>query len=365
MNLVKEKKRLKRKLNKPSKKEIDLNSYHFAIFSAHLKRFLPEIHMSDYSELFKKFRYYEWASTVEQYDMDYLKKTTITNNSSVDLSNTNQPIPLIFTSFHFGSFRLLNSILYELGHKVVVIIDDIKGAFQQLVDDIFEKVVPQIKGTENSDFVILNVMDRTSIFKLKEYITQGYVMTVYLDGNLSVDNDRESFTKGYIPIKFLKRHLYVKNGVGKLAAMLEAMIIPSIALRDKNDINTFTFKPELKISDFVDRKEFAIKSIEQTYLLFEKEMLKDPMQWGAWMYIHKWFKRNYTTPYKKNTSTAHKFNTKRYTLFRLGDSNYIFDLNDYRIFPIDNIIAKALKNNKLSSIKPTIYEEFMLKNILV
>ena len=364
MNLQKEKEKYKEKLYQPSQAEIDEYSFSFTLFSANIKKFLPHVSITDYRRYFQETLYHNWISGLEQYDMEYLKKTKIINNSSIDISNTSVDNPLIFTSFHLGSYRSFISVLYELGHKIVLIIDESVFAKQQ--GDILINVVPLLKATESSDIIILNVMDRTSIFKLKSLIEQGYIMTVYLDGNTGINSDSINFSKSYIPIQFLNNLIYVKNGVGKLASLLNAKIIPVIAHRDEMEINHIKFYEEIQISDFEDRQEFAIKSIEKAYKLFEEELSKYPTQCECWLHIHKWFKRDFATPFKLGiiNSSDFKFNEDRYSVFKRADSLFLFDLYDYQSYPINTEISRALENNDFSKIDGKLLEELKTKNVV-
>lgn len=108
MELKKEKESYIHKIENATEEEIKNRSFSFSLFSANVKKFLPDIADSDYQDLFKKFLYFKWSSGIEQYSMDYLRKSTIINYSSIDLHNLQQNDPLIFGSFHFGSFRLYN-----------------------------------------------------------------------------------------------------------------------------------------------------------------------------------------------------------------------------------------------------------------
>ena len=166
MNLQKEKEKYKEKLNQPSQAEIDKYSFSFALFSANIKKFLPHIPKSDYKRCFQETLYHKWISGLEQHDMEYLKKTKVINNSSIDLENLNIKQPLIFASFHLGSYRSFNSILYELGHKIVIVIDE--SVFIKQQENILNNVGPLLKRKESSDFIILNVMDKTSIFQTQK-----------------------------------------------------------------------------------------------------------------------------------------------------------------------------------------------------
>jgi len=361
MYLIEEKKKYREKLKNPSQEEIDYRSYEYALFCANLNFFLPEVYKnSNTIDLFKDYMYYAWISTLEQYNHKYLNNTIITNNSKI---NFNQQNPIIFCSFHYGSFRLLNSYLYEQGHKIVIIVAD--DVFNKQEKDLIDNVIPMLKGTENFDFIILNVTKRSSIFKLKGLINKGYHMTVYLDGNTGIKDNNQSFEKGFMPISFLNKTVYVRNGIGKLAALLKATIVPTITHRDKKENNHLTFYKAIKISDFESKQEFSLKSIEIVYNIFERELIHDPMQWGTWIYIHKWFKRGYTTSFNHIDNIQNVFNIDRYVFFKLGTSNFLFDLIDYKSYPIKNNLYKSITKGKLNELNSDVYNEPIKKNIII
>ncbi len=363
MNLQTEKEAYKKKIYQASKDEIDKESYRFALFSANIKNFLPHIPISNYGELFRESLYHRRISSLEQYDLDYLKKNRIINNSSINLKQKETHPPTLFTSFHLGSYRLFNSILYELGYKIVIIMAE--SVFIKQQNDILDRVKPILEGTKESDFIILNVKDRKSIFKLKNLIEQGYIMTVYLDGNTGLNSEHIDFSKSYIPIKFLNNTIYVKNGVGKLASLMDANIVPVISYRDKNECNVMEFHKEIKISDYTNKAEFSIKSIELNYKLFEEKLINYPMQWECWYYIHNWFKRNYNTTFKLQYNFSNIFNRERYTTFKLGESLFIFDLYDYLSYPANDFLISAIEKDDFSQIDISLLKELKHKNIVI
>jgi len=328
MNLKQERANLIEKLKNPSQKEIDEKTYSFALFSANIKKFLPLIDKSEYKKLFERFLYFKWSSGLEQYSMEYLNSTKVINNSTIDLTVLNQDNPLIFSSFHFGSFRLFNSILFELGHKIVIIIDD--TIVKQQKDDLLFKVKPLLKVKESSDFIILSVQDRTSIFKLKQLISEGYIMTVYLDGNTGVNTKSQDFNKGFMPINFLGQQIYVKNGISKLAALLGAKIVPVISYRDKDEKSIVEFCDVLSAEQYSSRQDFITKSIQDSYKVLENKIIEFPTQWTSWLTIQNLFLRDYSTPFDKNYVPKNKFNDDRYTLFVVNNSCFLFDLFDYQ-----------------------------------
>ncbi len=363
MNLEKEKRIYKNQIYNPSEAEIRNASYSLALFSANIKRFLPGIPASHYVSMFQEVLYYQKLSGAEQYDREYLGQTTVINHSGINLEEFAVKTPTIFATFHLGSYRLLNSILYENGFKIVVIIDETVFLGQQ--EKLLKSVKSVLKGTGTSDLIILNVNDRTSIFRLKQLLEQGYVMTVYLDGNTGINAKSQDFSKGYIPIDFLGKTINVKNGIGKLAALLDGRVIPVVSYRDETEANHVEFYKEINISDFESKKEFSVQAIELAYKKLEEKLVEYPTQWECWLYIQKWFKRDYSTPFTQEADSLSRFNDERYSTFVVNESNFIFDLFDYQSFPIDAMLAKALRKNDFAAIEPETFNTLKEKNIVV
>jgi lauroyl/myristoyl acyltransferase len=363
MNLENEKRIYKNQIYNPSQKEIDNASYSLTLFTANIKRFLPGIPPAQYTAMFQEVLYYQKLSGAEQYDREYLRQTQVVNHSSIDLESPPLDTPTIFATFHLGSYRLLNSVLYENGFKIVVIIDETVFLNQQ--EKLLRSVKSVLKGKSTSDLIILNVNDRTSIFRLKQLLEKGYVMTVYLDGNTGINAKSQDFSKGYIPIDFLDKQIYVKNGIGKLAALLDGRVVPVVSYRDEQELNHVEFYKEIAISDFEDRKAFSVKAIELAYKKLEEKLVQYPTQWECWLYIQKWFKRDYSTPFVQDAATQNRFNDERYSTFVVNESNFIFDLLDYQSFPIDTALANALRENDFAEVDAEIFNTLKEKNIVV
>lgn len=364
MNLQSEKQKFKKKIHNPKKEDVEKMSYQYSIFKANLMKFLPEIPKEEYKPFFIDMLYHKWLSGFEQYDIESLRNSTIVNESSYNLEKNNQPKPLIFATFHIGSYRLFNSYLFENGFKMVLIIDENVYLTQQA--DILNNVKPLLKNNNGADFVILNVKDRTSIFKLKKLISEGYVMSVYLDGNTGLNRTLSNkFDKSFIPINFFNNTVYVKNGIGKLAFLLGADIIPVLSHRNEKEKSIITFHKEITLSDYENKKEFPVKSIEDIYQIFEKKLNLYKTQWDNWIFIHSWFERGIKTPYIVCNNIVNQFNSDRYSLFKLKESYYIFDLYDYISYPIKIDLYRNLEKNRISEIESSLKLELIEKNIII
>jgi lauroyl/myristoyl acyltransferase len=363
MDLVKKRQEIKERVYNPTDFDFSREGYHISLFKANMKKFMPNIDPEQYLSLYQKKSYFQYTSSVEQDCYDYLKRTKIINHSGFDFQNPDLSSKYIFTAFHLGSYRTVITYLYEQGLKIVLIIDE--SVFEEQMTFMKNTFKYHIKGKENSDLVFLNVNERSSVFRLKQLINEGYVMGVYLDGNTSINSKAQDFSKSYIPISFLGQNIFVKNGVGKLAAILKATIIPSISHRDKKEENTIEFFEKISIDDFSDKQEFSIKAIEKCYSQLEPLVAKYPMQWECWSYIHNWFYRDIQVPYAENKNNISKFNTERYDLYEVNGTHFVFDLFTYQSYPIPTKIKNALKENKFNSIDKDFLDALRSKNIVV
>lgn len=363
MNLLFEKAKLKKRLANPTQKDIEKMSFEYALFLANMKRFFPLNNREEYKNFYLDLLYHKWLSGIEQYYVKFLRRSKIINNSSYNLNDLTFEKPLIFTTFHLGSYRLFNSFLFEKGFKIALIIDESVYIKQQM--DILKNVKPLLNKKDSSDIVILNVKDKSSIFKLKTLISQGYIMSVYLDGNTGLNKDDENFSKSYISIHLFNNKVYVKNGVGKLALLLNADIIPVISHRDEKEINHITFYKEISILDFENKKDFPDKSIEKVYQIFEKKLEKYPTQWESWLFLHRWIKRNFTTNFNPVTNLKYKFNYDRYVFFKVKETNFLFDMFDYKSYPLENELYKNLYSENFMKIEENQRNELILKNVIL
>lgn len=322
MDLKKQKQLIRRKVFFPTEEDVVEDSFNYVVFCANIKKFFPDFPSENYLEFYQRKKYHQYVSAYEQDSLDYLKRSTIINNSSYNFQNPNSNENYIFAAFHLGSYRTIISYLYEQGLKIVLIIDE-NVFIEQL--DAFMNTTKNVLTNKKSDLVILNVKDRTSIFKLKQLIKLGYSMAVYLDGNTSLNAKTQDFSKGYISINFFNQKIFVKNGISKLASILNAKIIPVISCRDKDEENIINFYPEISIDDFPIKQDFLERSIEICYKYLENQTQNNPYQWECWSYIHKWFPREQVETYEKSIKKATKFNSERYAFYKVKDNDFIFD----------------------------------------
>ena len=362
MNIKEKKEAFKKYIEDPTKEDIKKMSYSLAIFKAAVKKFVTKDTSVDYVDLFKKYIYNRMSADKELFDKTYARNIKVMNDSNFNFDEQNS-LSTIFASFHYGPYRTFIAYLLEKGLKVVALVDDVVYINQK--DNFFNKIIPLLNTPESADFQIVNVKDRASIFKLKDFISKGYVTTVYLDGNSALDRKDQDFTKSYIVVEILKDKIFAKNGIGKLAALLGLSIIPTIANYDENENVNIKFYKEIKSSDFESKEIFSEKSIEKCYQILNNHLNEDFIPWECWGYIHKWFKRGERTPYETLGSLKNTLNINRYTFFEMSSTKFIFDLLDYESIPIDEHLYKSLINNNFEKIPLKVKKELILKNVII
>ncbi|MCL1969087.1 MAG: hypothetical protein FWF65_05935 [Bacteroidetes bacterium] len=365
-NIEKTKKKLIQKLAHLSNDDIKNASYDFSLFQANIQRFLPKWNIDNFEELFKQFIYSQYLVSIDQNDFNKLNALSVVNYSAFDLLPSHLKEPTIFATFHYGSYRVINSYLLTHGFKVVLIIDGLVYIKQK---DAIEKMYLKYKEEakkNNSDFIILSVKEPSFIFKLKRLLLEGYVLVVYMDGNSSSVKEK-SFNKGYVEIDFLNSKMNVRNGISVLSLLLKASIIPVMTYWGAHEELEMKFYPSISPNDYSDSKLYVKDSITKIFSILEKDLSINPAPWECWTYMHTWFERNFHLPYEEidKENLKYEFNRKRYALFFLQDNYYFFDKFAYRAFPIDENLYNLLITNNINKIKSSTLEDLISKNVII
>lgn len=358
-NFLKKKNELYKTIFNSSEESKKKLMYPFSLFAANVKRFLnASLTPLELEEAYKNVLFSQRLAGLEQYHITNLLNSKIINKYGVDFDLIkNKAKPTIFATFHLGSYRLLNSYLYERGLKNVLIV---RGrVFEEQLESIFNEVKPSLRKKKDSDIIILDANDRRSIFRIKQLISKGYCLTVYLDGNTGVNDKKGVFTKNHLEIPFLNGQINIRKGVGQLAYLIGADLIPVFSYRDVNHTNNIEFLSRIKFKDFKN-KDFIEESLKICYAHLENYLLQYPWQWECWTYIHNWIDMNVNA---NDTESKNVLNKNKFLPFYLNDSEYLMNLKTYKILQLKKDSINGLKNGNLSIFSPTEIRE--LKNNLI
>jgi lauroyl/myristoyl acyltransferase len=355
----------KKIVDNPSNGNIRKTSYGFALFQANMNRFMPEIEASTYEKIFKQLIINQHIATLGQDDFEIIDNINVHNNSFISL-NGKMPTEysVIFATFHYGHYRMLLSYLAKIGYKIVLIVDDfVFDKKSSAYYKSFDRIIQHYKQTD-SDLIVLNVKESSTIFKIKNLMNKGYALVVFLDGNTGLLK-KPNYDKGFIEIDFLKSKIYAKIGVGILSYLLKAQIIPALTYWDEMQMLHLDFMQNLEVPN-LRRENYTIFVIKKLYSILETYIKREPEQWECWSYMHKWINRTEIFQYfTENKIFNNMFNNHRYTTFTVKENAFIFDKFSYLSYPIGNETFEHINNNRLSAIPVGLYNEFVNKNIII
>jgi|TARA_B110000908_G_C10214775_1_gene432177 KDO2-lipid IV(A) lauroyltransferase len=339
----------------------------FAFSSANLNSFLPSIESNKHKMFFKKCLFNQHLSSIEEDDFNTIDSLNIINNTSFnDIEKIKDlQTPTIFTTFHLGSYRILNSFLTKHGFNTTLIVDEevytaqkdsfIKG--WEVVENYYKK---------KSSFTVLNAEKRSVLLTLIRLIKNNNVLIVYLDGNTGTGKKLNK-NPNLIKIDFLKNTMFVRKGFAFLSNILKTNIVPVLSYRDNDKINLHFFK-EMAHDTTLSREDSINQITNYNFENFEKYLLKYPEQWEGWFYMHKWFdlKSLKKQPYKKLYTLKNKTNFKRYIPFKYCVNQYfLLDKSDFNSYPISYKVYRGLWDNTINSIDSENKTELIKINAII
>ncbi len=342
-------KRLKNNIFNADKKNEEKYSKSFAFTSANLNTFLPSINIKEHKKFYKNCLYNQHLSNIEEDDINTIDSLSIVNDTSfkniTEIKHLQKP--KIFTTFHLGSYRILNSFLTKHGFNSTLIVDEEVYSTQKetflkgwkIVDDYYKN---------NSSFTVLNAEKRSIILTLMRLMKTNNVLIVYLDGNTGTGKKLNK-NPNLTTIEFLKNKMFVRKGFAFLSNILKANIIPVLSYRN-NGKNNLHFYKEMPYNATISREQSINKIINYNFKNFEKHLLKYPEQWEGWFYMQKWFDlaKFKKQPYSKINDIKGIVNSKRYIPFKYCVNKYfLLDKTDFTSYPISHGVYKNLWNNTI------------------
>ncbi|SDE78349.1 lysophospholipid acyltransferase family protein [Riemerella columbipharyngis] len=351
-------------------KEIDyydkvLESSQYNLMSGSLFKMLPKLKYEKHYDVFNGIQLHNTLTKFEQTSEDVLDYITIENLSreTLELLKNN---PCVISTFHFGSYRVLNKYLVEnnISYTAIAprsIIESDKECFEK---NMF------IKGDAKFiEFEAPNVA-----FQILRELRSGRSVFVYLDG---FRGNLNNISSECAIINFLEQKLYVKKGIIQLASIANVPLITGLSYRkSKNDVRLHFFDP-IQDDKSKDREDFVQDTLENVYNQFSYFVNQYPEQWEAWMYLYKQMViETNTQEYEKkevidfNNSQLY-FNSKRFGIFKILDENFLFDRYKFISYSIDENLYKSLQRalkydlHKVSNIDNSMIEELYYNNILV
>ncbi|MEZ4903486.1 MAG: hypothetical protein R2822_17835 [Spirosomataceae bacterium] len=336
----------------------------FAVFSANLTNFLPHIPVSSHPDLFKQNLIHIALETLDR-SIPQLSDFTVFEG---DISLVSQPKqPVIFCTFHLGSYRNLASWLVKLGYHFSILVR--KSVYDQQAAEILDHT-RQIKAVypSSSEVQVINAEEASSLLKILRQLRSGHSLLVYMDGNTGTSED-----KGEL-IDFLQRPIFAKQGAAFLSYISGVPILPVVCYRRIDDHrNVIVVNPPIFPDKERSKKNFSLSTTQQLYNWFSTYLQLYPEQWEAWNYIHHQLSLSpESKPLLSKTAfqkPSYQFNSQRYSLFALQEEYILLDRFYYQTYEISHDLYDYLLQSPLQfpqrTLGKAIFRDLIIQSILI
>lgn len=293
------------KLESLNRVDVDLTHVqreNYLHFSSNIKRCIGK---GGTVEMFKRLFLAEYVG--DKYDACHAPIMSCKNE------NFKVNTPCIFATMHYGPYKAIGRFLLSRGISLCIpvtqnVYDMQKNMFEQAAVDIVN---------EMTKLVFVNVEKRSGLISLFKYVSSGYSLLIYLDGNSGIggmsrdDEKLEDFN-------FFHETIKIRKGVQFLADKLSLDVIPIMAtLRDASNKDSY-----IEIFPTVSSKECRVRKI---WGLFCEYMKNDIAQWEGWCYVNSFFKyKQKEIEATSNNGPIKRFNSERYD-FVITDARYLYD----------------------------------------
>jgi KDO2-lipid IV(A) lauroyltransferase len=262
-----------------------------------------------------------------------------------------QERPVIFCSYHMGSYRLVVHYLISIGVKLTLLID--QNVSRDQADD-FHRVTAEVQRLHGltDGFRIIDTAAPNMLMALSRELKQKRCLLIYLDGNKglgSANPARESLTR----IPFLGSALKVRHGSAFLSYLTRAALLPVMTQRSPgNPIeNVIRFFPRIEPSRSIPREEFIASAVRTMYQHLGAAVKETPAQWECWRYINNALDASTTSagdvPAVDEIEGLLHFNQTRYMLTesKIGEQTHhlLFDRLEFGSNLLSSPFFKLLK----------------------
>lgn len=242
-------------------------SWSFALFSANLHRYLPDVQWPSHPEL-----YLRWKTV---HDPKPIEPAVRWDTSSLDPFR--QLPPRIICLYHLGMHAQLPKVLADAGI-----------AFDLLLDrSVFVTQREQLLGLQADlrsrgmccRFLMSD--DPQVLLKARGTIRQGRHLLVFADGN---SGTAESLDKK-VCIQFLDAEFYARAGIAWLSYLLQVPVLP--LSHDGDDTAPhLVIGAEISALPMENRSDYAQRCLFELYDFLAVQIRESPWRWECWGYLH-------------------------------------------------------------------------------
>jgi len=278
------------------------HSWDYAVFSAHLYRYLPQWTWQDHPRIYQKWAHYHRPKPLQS-------KSRWSIESISALLNDD---PKILVLYHLGMHACIPQILAQHNIQFDILMDrKVYVKHQHGMSALRDKA-----DRQKAAYRFLMSDDPAVLLKIRTTIRAGRHLLIFADGNSGTSDAMERKLK----VNFLKSDLYVRTGIAVLSFLLQIPIVPIAHEWDQGHYRLFSGGPIGRLPK-EEREEYIKRSMQLVFNFLTDQIKDKPWSWECWGYLHR--QNCYTLSYPEEI----KFNPdlEENIRLRLGDQAGIFN----------------------------------------
>jgi lauroyl/myristoyl acyltransferase len=245
----------------------NLMSWEFALFSAHINRFLPYVYWVDHPELYNRWKSYHQAKAIRTDECWDIGEALALLDGG----------PRIVCLYHLGYHAQIPRLLTDMGLHFDLILDrDVYNAQRRQLDEMQHYM--QSKG---KDYRFLMSDDPNVLLQVRAAIRAGKHILVFADGNSGAKEDLASKVK----IDFLASSLFVRKGIAVISHLLQIPVVPLLHRYEHNGLSLQLGK-QIHPQAGTDRDVYIQDTMFTLYQFLADKVYDDPYIWESWGYMH-------------------------------------------------------------------------------
>ncbi|MBU6470559.1 MAG: hypothetical protein KGQ68_07735, partial [Gammaproteobacteria bacterium] len=250
---------------------VEANTREFA--SANLHHLLPDLPLSAHPQIIDEILLHRLMAELDEDGLFLLDNTHVQDPHSVLPAAKNAPV--IFCTFHFGSYRLINMLLMSRSFNYLLPVEDhIYTAQKAIFMDHTEGYKKHFHSTPQ--FVVVNAEEPTAALTMARKARAGWSLLAYIDGNTGVQGGARKDAK-MLKVPLLGRLIYARRGVAFLSHFLKLPIVPVFCeFTGPVDRRLIFHEPIQPSRADTDRDAFCQTATEQLYALLGTYLKKSP-----------------------------------------------------------------------------------------
>jgi lauroyl/myristoyl acyltransferase len=309
----------------------------YNMVSTALVNYLPTITVDKHETIYKDILLHQKLSILEQStykSLDFVEMENCTD----EILNLLKNGPSIISTFHTGSYRLIN--LFLMKNKIPYSLVVGKNVVEQ-EGEAFKKIYSSLPGNAGgNNFDIIDAENASVGLQMLRAIKNGRSLLLYMDGNTgagaaTTKNDNRC------KVDFLGQQIFARKGIAFLSHAANIPIVTVTGYRASwNNIRLKFFDPIFPDAG-KERGLFAEETTQKMYDLVAPIIEKYPEQWEAWLYIHKVANiinpdRNQTVKRVSRITEKIALDSFRFGIFKLAGASFLLKKSNYSFYEINN-----------------------------